>query len=566
MFALLWILSLLLIVAASFWLVALSARIWWFLNPLVLIAAGCCLSGAGGYLFFQLRHIEQEGNYRLGMEWPAAILLLLGVASFLGVAIFGNQKVAEKTRGQEWRLGRLTLVLAGVFGIWAGCIGWLYQQANSAVIAADVKALAEIKSASIPEKTADENAAVLFRSVIQQMSRGNTPKEIKDLVYIFRDKGKLPDNLDATSPDIVKHVDSMKLFAASFRDIAAVPYYHGDIDRTSVYRDSPYVDAMSTAEVACLLFLEGRLAATRGDTKLAMENLLAVFRMADQVGQEPLWIDQHHSRILAFMALKELRFQLANFVFDDEALKVLAEWKPTLRWPSVPSVFRHQYPVDIHRICSRDLAARYFSEIPEAKGLKLLTIEIPVRIFFLPDDFKNYHDNAECGMSLEPQLLYLNKEKVLAMEKRWKELPKGIFVKRLSKSPEEAYAEAATQDAINQLALLAVAMHRFRIAKGAFPDSLTELKEMFPEVDIVDPFVGEPFRLIKRFSNRATLRCGSLLGDRDEELLNLNWFERLALSGMIDVRLVAVDAPPMKEERAESPADGASVERGSDGP
>jgi len=554
-FALLWILSLLLILTASFWLVALSARIWWFLNPLVLLAAGCCLCGTGGYLFFQLRQIEREGNYRLGMEWPAAILLLLGVASFLALAIFGNQKVAEKTRGQEWRLGRLTLVLIGVFVIWAGCIGWLYRQASSTIVAADVRALTEIDSASIPKNMADENAAVLFRSVIQQMSRGNTPKEIKDLVYIFRDKGKLPDNLDPQSPVIVKHVDSMTLFAASFRDVAAVPYYRGDFDRTSVYRDSPYVDAMSTAEVACLLFLEGRLASARGDTKLAMENLLAVFRIADQVGQEPLWIDQHHSRMLAFMALKELRFQLGNFVFDDEALKVFAEWKPTLRWPNVPNVFRHQYPVDIHRICSRELAARYFSESPEAKGLKLLTIEIPVRVFFLPDDFKNYHDNAECGMSLEPQLLYLNKEKVLAMEERWKELPKGIFVKRLSKSPEEAYAEAATQDAVNQLALLAVAMHRFRIAKGAFPDSLTELKEMFPEVDIVDPFVGEPFRLIKRFSNRATLRCGSLLGDRDEEQLNLNWFERLALSGMIDVRIVAVDAASGKEESVASPAD-----------
>lgn len=551
MFALLWILSLLLIVTASFWLVALSARIWWFLNPLLLLAAGCCLCGVGGYLFFQMQHIVREGNYRHSMEWPAAILLLLGVASFLGLAIFGNQKVAEKTRGQEWRLGRLTLVLVGVFVMWAGCIGWLYQQSNSAILTADAKALVDLSLDESVGKTGEENAEALYTSVRWPMLRDEPDKEVKNIGYYFRERGKLPDNLNAQSPEIVKHVDAMNRYASAFRQIAALPYYRKGLDRNSVYRDSPYVDAMSTAEVACLLFLEGRLASASGDTKLAMENVLAVFRLADQVGQEPLWIDQHHSRILAFMALKELRFQLANYVFDEEALKVLAEWKPTLRWPNVPNVFRHQYPVDIHRICSRELAATYFSKSPEAKGLQLLTIEIPVRIFFLPDDLENYHANAECGTSLEPQQLYLNKEKVLAMEERWKELPKGIFVKRLSKSPEEAFAEAATHDAVNQLALLAVAMHRYRIAKKAFPDSLTELKEMFPELDIVDPFVGEPFQLIKQFSHRATLRCGSLKGYADEEKLNLNWFERLSLCGVVDVRLVAVDAPGGKEEGVE---------------
>ncbi len=563
-FVLLWILSLLLMVAATLWLVALSARLWWFLNPLVLLFFGLCLGGAGFFLLWVAIHNEMYGSYKNGLVTSLLNLLWISVVAYLVVAIFGNWRVEGKSRAARWPLGRLTLVLLGVAGILSGYVGWLYQRESAAIADVDKKALEEIEVLFKPKKSPDENAALLYKAAFLLSPNGTWPKEVQELSTFLNSKGKLPEDFAADDPVIVKHVDAMALCAGTIRNIAALPYYCPKYDPKGFLGDA--IESRHVDNLTVTLLLDERVAMSRGDTKLAMENLLALFRLADHVGQVPKWMEQSTSRQLSLIAFQELEHLFANYSFDDESLKILAQWMPTPRWQQMPNIFRHQSPIDIHQMLDRRYLSRVAPVSSSAEGLERLAAEIPAKIFYLPSDLKNYQDYSQFAQTSKPLPHYSNVRQIDALERTWRDGPRGVVFTAVGVSPQEVFAEAATHDAVNQLSLIAVAMHRYRIAKGVFPDSLTELKEMFPEVDTVDPFQGKSFRFLKRSNDRVTLRCGSPYGEAYETETVRKWSELYKAWGNIDIKLVAVDAPPTKSESAESPAEGASGGRGSDGP
>lgn len=553
MFALLWILSLLLIVTASLWLVALSARIWWFLNPLVLLFFGLCLGGAGFVLLWVAIHNEIYGDYKNGLATSLLNLLWISIVAYLVVAIFGNGRVEGKSRAACWPIGKLTLILLGVAGLWSGYVGWLYQRESAAIADVDKKALEEIEVLFKPTKSPDENAAFIYKTAFVLSPKETLPKEVEELITFLKSNGKLPEDFAADDPVIVKHVDGMAICAGTIRNIAVLPYYCPKYDPKGFLGDviqSRHVDNLTVT-----LLLDGRVALSRGDVKLAMENLLALFRLADHVGHVPKWLEQSKSRQLSLIAFQELENLLSNYSLDDESLQILTQWKPTPRWQQMPNVFRHQALINIHDMCDWRFLSRTMPVSSSAEGLERLVAEIPAKIFYLPSDIKNYQDYSQFAQTLKPQPYYLNVRQIDALEKTWRDGPRGVVFTVVGVSPQEVFAEAATHDAVNQLALIAVAMHRYRIAKGTFPDSLTELKEKFPEVDIVDPFRGQPFRFLKRSNDRVTLRCGSPYGEAYETESVQTWSELYKAWGNIDIKLVAVDAPPMKEESVESPVD-----------
>jgi hypothetical protein len=498
-YILLWIehLAFLLLLTAA--AVAVGCRI-----PLRLFAWGLIVAGIGlPFVLWAAATIllfELEFNQHLGtaLFYPALLLCLATLAGGVALAVVGLSRGAEQqARGRQWPL--LALLPAAAVVLLAHLVTFwnldLTVQQQMHVMRTEAGALA--LSVAPPRVTDRENAATLY----QQAFEAGLSEPLPTAYSQWADQaGNHPEQFNAADRDFVAYIERRRPVLALVREAAARPScnFSRDWGRPSFDMLLPEIQHLRAA--AADLQLEAHFKAARGDLRGALENVMALWRMAQHIGEEPFLVTALVSYAVDATAKDTLEHFLRTYPVTSDDLAVLEQWRPLPAGPRLVRGFRMEEAASLSM----------FSQIADAEDMGVLTgalvegasvwppnVSPLYRVFLLSDDVKTYRGFMRRFQQVAAQPYHEAKDRFPQIAPG-SGAPMGEVTRLLLPSLVKSHVAAARTDAWQRLALLAIAAHRHRLEHGEFPATLSELGDNAGLLVPRDPFDGQPLRMVRR--------------------------------------------------------------------
>lgn len=292
-------------------------------------------------------------------------------------------------------------------------------------------------------------------------------------------------------------------------------YFERDYGRATVYMLLPEMQDLRSA--ARLLAVDARHAAGRGNLKLALTDVNAMFAIGRHAGTEPILISTLVSAAVDQFSVVTLQEVLRSATPTTEDLAVIdidggASYRKLVRRTLfmdeafILNLFAGLDNSDLNQWLMA-LGIRQQPD-PFGQGLSLY------RVFLLADDLAGYRramrDNEEAiGLRSYAD----SSSRLSAIESEVANQRPGIVAGLILPSVSGANEAAFRTDARHAVAQTALAMHRYRAKQGNFPDRLQQLS---PEVISMlprDPYDGNPLQLKKTSTGWIVYSVGPDLKD-----------------------------------------------------
>jgi hypothetical protein len=249
---------------------------------------------------------------------------------------------------------------------------------------------------------------------------------------------------------------------------------------------------------ARLLALDARLQHADGDRHAALENINAIFRLAEHAGSEPMLVSMLVAAAIDDVAVDTLQAVLESdpmaadeteLVDLDGSVSYRRHFERSLR---MEEAFGMSVFCDV---AAGRMAIHQLMGEPVRPDLANLNLLAPLyRVFILPDDLASHRE-------------FLTRYRQAAKlpfheaQPQWSELsnevetqPGGVLTKLLIPAVVECAELAAQADARRRLARLAIASQRYRNAQGSDPARPEYLSPEWLTLIPSDPFDGQPMK------------------------------------------------------------------------
>lgn len=500
-FMLLWFEHLLVGLALAAFGLALAARtrstvLRWCLIFTLLVApllATVGLAVAETWLHWRLQ-------VELGLRNAA---LVTALALITGVTFIAARGLRRNEFGElparSWPLSNLTLGLI-VTGLLYSLTFWnLDLAARQRMDALRQEAGTLALSVAPPRAPDRENAALRYQQLFDSGILSPKPPAYEDWLRGILDEGA---EFDPQAPELVAYVQRQAPLLARFREATQLPSCSFVRDWSRIDVSMLLAETQHAREAARELALEARVLAARGDLFLAFADLAAIHRLADHVGQEPLYVSQLVAIALDAIADRNLEWLLQHHRVAANDLAPLDGWQPLSLLP------RRQRAA----LAEEALGLAVMSEL--AGGSMHGGSLEPLGLSHWDEDFNSIYRVFLSTADMQAYRRYMRETQVLAhrpyadrmkaydqMEQSLKSRPGGILTRLLVPGHRQFDEAVARAEARQRLAYLALAAHRYRLQVGAgseFPADLDQLVQTGLAYLPTDPFNGAPLKQLKR--------------------------------------------------------------------
>jgi hypothetical protein len=498
-YALIWIELVVLGILTAAVLLAGAGRLrlnWtrWLIGALVVIVPVLAVGG-----IFAARHsVPYFYDYLLSL-WSC---MLVGIVVLAIVGLRRSAHTGEPT-ARDWPPGRLALAWALVLGLHMMTVANMDTAVRGALSAATTEAGTIALNTAPPRVPDHQNAALVYLKAFEYLE-------------------KLPDlrSLEVTAEDIdvmaASQMDALRASLAQqplvlhlIRRAASISDCRFDRDyaRPSILLLLPEIQSLSRA--ARYLRLAVQIEVADGDRDSALKDIAALFQMSRHAGSDSLLVSHLVSIAIHRYAVESLQTVLGRLSTSDELDRL-----------QIDDVF--SFRVLLQRALLMDeafvLSSFYLPDVfPDYIPRRLSSPPLGpyTRIFFLAGEVDSYRE-AMSKLRENLWFPYYQSGRYVENEADWP----GTFVKLVIPQYKSAFKATARADAEHTLALSAIAAVKYRAANGGLPSQLGELTPDFTQTPLVDPYDGQPIRLLLRDRELVLYSIGPDRKDDQGEVFN----------------------------------------------
>lgn len=465
--------------------------------------------------------------------WP---LVTIDVLLFGGAVIVwvlgrraGRRWQAAKARGEEpaevdsqvWSLARLGIALAIVLLLASATFRSLDAAVQQQM--SDVRTEAETLAVSVmptpvPER---ENAAGLYRQLGEHFRYVAWPEVYQNAGEELgvRPLPEIHEPVDFASAELGEFLQQQSgvrelLLEASAREGCN---FLRDYTRPSFWILLPEIQWMSQS--ASLLAIDARYRAATGDFAGALDNIKALYRIADHTASDPFIVATAVAISIDRLAMKTLEYVLSRGNFDAALLAALHIELGTSQYMRLRRARRMEEAMFM-AACGDFVNLGQLASI--ADTMDPSKFGVLYRIFMVPQDLaglRQYSSDLDGafdgGMTLEESL-----KRAREVQMELDSHPPGFVAKALRSDAAIFIALAVRGEAARRLARTGQALYLYRAEHGEFPDDLQKLTPDFLPFVPRDPFDGKPLQL-RNTPRGCVVYCAGLEkleGDRETYL------------------------------------------------
>jgi hypothetical protein len=265
-----------------------------------------------------------------------------------------------------------------------------------------------------------------------------------------------------------------------------------------------------------LLCLSSRVNAHRGRIVESAEDLAAALAAAEHISTaEPVLVGAWVAYGLEARAVEALQYLLEQEQLTNEGLNALRV-NPSLSFNEVlHRSLRMETAGGLSVFAMLDFSGAlhhtFLAHLPWGKSL--CSAAHPYRVFLWRQDAAAYLKCMRRYQALSAKPYHVHAKQWRKGQRTPKRRRGGILTTALAPSLWRTGQNAAKADARHRLVLLAVAMWRYRLKNGSFPERLAQLVPAYLSAVPVDPFTGRPMRMGKAAGRLAIYSVGPDLSD-----------------------------------------------------
>jgi hypothetical protein len=497
-YALIWIEAL----ATALFLVALvtagAARLRWrslqILFPVaaavIILGLGVATAAAAWNIYYGMLLSHNWVAYTF--SWTAAVGIGMGLVMWKGLRRVEGQSPAATAWPPLWiAIGLLAAAGAYIMTSWN-----MDLAARVSVAALRTEAGARALALAPPRIVDRDNAALVYEKAFNTMDKGDAlPKEWSETWSNLADDPQKP-GFDADSAPLRAFMKRQEPAIAFLRRAAAMPDCSFERNWAAPGFDMLLPELSDLRQAARLLVVDARLKAADGKPREALENVAAVFAMAQHTQHEPIVISALVAMSIDTAGSEGLESVLAACRPSADDLKVLAIDDSLSFQHIMPRVFQMEEAFGLSAfpmVSEGDMGMH-------ALGLNVESFLVPLlpvwRVYLLPDEIFSYRNVMGEFRSLAARPYYQTHIEWKRTEARLFENHRmGILTKMLVPALGRCMEVAAKADARHRLAAIAVAATSYRLKTGRLPARLEDLVPEFMPAVPVDPFDGKPMKM-----------------------------------------------------------------------
>jgi hypothetical protein len=482
--------------------------------PLVLLVIHVALTAIAAH--FQLGH-------RIGgWFYPMLVLticVLVGAVCLLFRGLRRANDDPTACAAATWPRAKLAIALVAAVTLYGMTFWNLDSAARQQLAGLRVEAGAVALSVAPPRVPDRDNAALVYQRAFEAMGRQDladdsvpgawqwderSRKAWEEAWSKWESTGRIEFNLHdpALRPFLAREAPALKLL----RQAAAMPgcYFERDYGRPSISMLLPELRPLRRG--SRLLALDAICSAAGGNYRQSVEDVNAIFLMAEHIGGDPLLISEQVAIALDRVAIESLQVILADFhvpVGDLAALKI----SDTVSFRVLfQRGLRGEEALRLATFDDVGSGRMDFSDIGASQPLWLADrpLSSAYRVFMLGDDLAAHH-RFTAEMDHAARMPYWQaRDRLQQIEQQVRDSPGGALTAMLLPAVGKVMESAARADARRAVARLGLAIYVYRARKGRFPANLDDLAPEFIAAVPLNPFDGKPIKL-RRTDNGVTI-------------------------------------------------------------
>ncbi|MBI5725769.1 MAG: hypothetical protein HZA50_17550 [Planctomycetes bacterium] len=417
-----------------------------------------------------------------------------------------------------WRLNRLALAWVAAILLTCTTFWNLDLAVRQEIAALRVEAGAIASSLAPPRIPESQNAAVLYRQAWDILdARKDTPEKKWSVVVVkwleptkgeFKpDDEQMLDFLRKQGPVIDLLHKAAELPGCNF-EIQYNPYPVGLV--------LPQLGNMRS--LSRLLCLSSRVAAHQGRMVDAMKDLNAAMALAGHCSAEPTLMASMVSCGIEDMAFGTFQYVLDQGALTDDSINAMRLHSSLSFNAALRRSMRMEMAFGLSYFTMIEPSAAFTeASIPVAVAAPdfmgdflTRTVAVPYRVFLWGNDAAAY---LQCMRRCERLSVQPYYKSVQEWQMLQEPESKGMLTKMIVPSFTHPAENAARADARHRLMQLGVAMWRYRLAEGAFPDDLGRLVPKYLPAIPVDPFSDGSLKLARTDGKFIIYSLGPDLAD-----------------------------------------------------
>jgi hypothetical protein len=447
--------------------------------------------------------------------------LALTIAFLMGAVVLsarGLRRVGDESpraAAAAWPRGKLAIALGVAAALHAMTIWNLDLAARQQLASLRAEAGAVALSVAPPRIPDRDNAALIYQQAFEAMGRFGDQNPAAPGTWEWEqawkeawekrwerwdETGEPP--LDPHDPELRRFLARQEAALALYRQAAAKPgcYFDRDYGRLNIRMMLPELLPLRVG--ARVLALDAICSAVDGDRKRAIGDISAMFGMAEHIRSESLLIQLIVSIVVERLAIDSLEVVLASTHVSAEELP--PQWisedvsyrtyfrralrtEEALRLATFVEVGDGQYTPaeiaafavggDLHSECVRPQVA------------------LAYRVFLLPDDLAAHTRFIEVIDTLAYPPYWQARDRMDEYDRQMRRRPGGLMTAILMPSLSQVAQRVAVAEARRGAARLGLALYRYRVEHGRFPEKPGDLAPKFIAIVPTDPFDGQPLRV-----------------------------------------------------------------------
>jgi hypothetical protein len=472
-----------------------------------------------------------------GWFYPILALTAFFVAGTAWLLVKGlRQADGEGAASAAWPRGKLAMALSAAVALYCMTFWNLDMAARQQLAAIRVEAGALALSVAPPRLPDRDNAAFVYQRAFEAMGRPYDRNEAASGVWQWDDawtkawnekwsmwppSGKI--EYDVRDPELRRFLAREETTLKLLRQAAAMPgcYFERDYGRPNVAMPLPELQPLLTG--ARLLAVDSICQAADGRYRQAIDDIHALFRMAEHVGGDPLLVSMLVAIAMEHLAVDSLQHVLAsNRVPDNE----LADLKTFENASYHVLLGRGLHFEEALRLATFDdvgsgrIALNQFGAIVSGRNISdWLADWFFARFypaFLLRGDLAAQRQfAAELDLAAR-QPYWQAKDRMKEFDVQLRNKPGGILTAFLMPSLGPVLVAARAGDARRDAARLGLAIYSYRARNGRLPAKLDDLVPEFIAAVPSDPFDGNPMKLRRADRGLTVYSIGPAASDESK--------------------------------------------------
>jgi hypothetical protein len=414
--------------------------------------------GASWLLHRGLGRGSEEPQRRPALSWPRRKLAIaLGVAVVLHLTTFWNLDLAARQ--------------------------WL------AAHRAEAGALA--LSVAPPRVSDRDNAALVYQQAFEVMGPLKSWNEASDFKFDEWARAGETD-FDPQEPELREFLQRQTSVLALLRRAAEKPGCYFDRNYGRPGLDFHVSQTLHLMTASRLLALQSRCTAADGHLGAALEDVQALFSMAEHVSNEPVMISVLLSMAIESTAADALQAVLRSGQPSADELAAL-DVDPSVSYARCfQRAFRMEEALYLSICCHMGLGT-----LEPGRGMDMRGLAPLYRVFVFNEDMAVLRRTMQELHRLTVLPFHETRDDWQRFNKKLKAGSEGFIGigNLLTPALTRLVERAVEADARHRVVRVALAMHRYRAAGGRFPDKLEDLTPEFIIAVPRDPFDGKPIKL-----------------------------------------------------------------------